>query len=80
MFHINLTGHEKVIAFISHGGLLGLTEAVSVGKPIIVVPFFGDQFTNAAAVAEAGIGVSVSYDDISEDSFSVALQSVLGEK
>ncbi|CAH0714626.1 unnamed protein product, partial [Brenthis ino] len=76
----DLLRHEKVVALITHGGLLSLTEAMSSGKPSIVIPFFGDQPANAAAVSEAGVGLVLSYQDISEESFYNALQRVLSEE
>nr|XP_034827024.1 UDP-glucuronosyltransferase 2B19-like isoform X2 [Maniola hyperantus] len=72
-----LLQHEKIIAFIAHGGLLGMTEAVSAGKPMVVVPFFGDQPANAAAAAAAGFAKVLSYNDLSEESLTDAVQSVL---
>ena len=33
-----------------------MTEAVSAGKPMVVVPFFGDQYNNGATAEAAGIG------------------------
>nr|WEU75318.1 uridine diphosphate-glycosyltransferases 46A16 [Glyphodes pyloalis] len=35
-----LLRHKKVLGFIGHGGMLGMTEAISAGKPMVVVPFF----------------------------------------
>lgn len=35
--------HPNVKAFFTHGGLLGSTEAIHCGKPVICTPFFGDQ-------------------------------------
>ncbi|XP_046962642.1 UDP-glucosyltransferase 2-like [Vanessa cardui] len=76
----DLLRHEKIIAFISHGGLLGTTEAMSAGKPMIILPIFGDQPSNAAAAAEAGVGIVVSYEDLDEDILSNALQTVISDK
>jgi len=45
-------------AFVTHGGANGVHEALSFGIPMAVVPFFGDQPTNADSVAAAGAGVS----------------------
>jgi UDP:flavonoid glycosyltransferase YjiC (YdhE family) len=45
-------------AFVTHGGANGVHEALSFGVPMAVVPFFGDQPTNADSVAAAGAGVS----------------------
>ncbi|XP_039751441.1 UDP-glycosyltransferase UGT5-like isoform X2 [Pararge aegeria] len=72
-----LLQHNKVFAFIAHGGLLGMTEAVSAGKPMVVVPFFGDQPANGAAAAAAGFAKVVPYYDLSEESLTDAIQSVL---
>lgn len=66
-----------MVAFIGHGGLLGMTEAISAGKPMVVVPFYGDQQMNAAAATSLGFAKTVSYADFSEDVLLEALQSVL---
>ncbi|CAG4949313.1 unnamed protein product [Colias eurytheme] len=72
-----LLRHKKVVAFIAHGGLLGMTEAVSAGKPMLVVPFFGDQPSNAAAAESVGFAKVLRYSDLTEESLSAALESVL---
>ncbi|KAM3963660.1 UDP-glycosyltransferase UGT5-like isoform 1-T1 [Aphomia sociella] len=72
-----LLKQKKVLAFIGHGGLLGLTEAISVGKPMVVVPFYGDQPTNAAAAVAIGFAKKVSYAEFSDDTLFEAVQSVL---
>uniref|UniRef100_A0A183C0I4 glucuronosyltransferase n=1 Tax=Globodera pallida TaxID=36090 RepID=A0A183C0I4_GLOPA len=37
--------------FITHGGQNSINEAVKFGVPIILLPFFGDQYNNAEALA-----------------------------
>uniref|UniRef100_A0A914GP37 glucuronosyltransferase n=1 Tax=Globodera rostochiensis TaxID=31243 RepID=A0A914GP37_GLORO len=44
-----LSGGLKL--FITHGGLNSINEAVKFGVPIILFPFFGDQYNNAEALA-----------------------------
>ncbi|XP_061380260.1 UDP-glucosyltransferase 2-like isoform X2 [Danaus plexippus] len=75
-----LLQHEKVVAFIAHGGLLGMTESVYSGKPMVVVPFFGDQPSNAAAAANAGFAKIISYIDMTEKDLGDAVRSVLSEE
>jgi glucuronosyltransferase len=58
--------HEKVVAFMSHGGMMGVSEAVHCGVPTVVTPIYGDQYLNAAALVERGMGVILGYDEISE--------------
>ncbi|XP_072939187.1 UDP-glucosyltransferase 2-like [Epargyreus clarus] len=72
-----LLQHKQVVAFLAHGGLLGMTEAVSAGKPMLVVPFFGDQPTNAAAATAAGFAKYIPYLELTEDALENGLKSVL---
>jgi UDP:flavonoid glycosyltransferase YjiC (YdhE family) len=53
---IQLLGHEKVAAVITHCGWGGTLECMSAGKPVIALPFFGDQPENAAMLIKAGAG------------------------
>ncbi|XP_026732558.1 UDP-glucuronosyltransferase 2B1-like isoform X1 [Trichoplusia ni] len=72
-----LLQHKKVIAFIAHGGLLGMTEAISAGKPMLIVPFYGDQPLNGASATAIGLGKAISYADMSEKTLLDGLKSVL---
>lgn len=49
--------------FISHGGANSFHEAISSAVPLILVPFWGDQFTNAKIVNTLKIGVSFDHDE-----------------
>lgn len=64
-------------AFISHGGLLGTTEAVHCGVPVVVMPQFGDQHTNARALEASGGGVILQLREATEDKVYKALKKVL---
>lgn len=64
-------------AFIAHGGLLGATEAVHCGVPMVVMPQFGDQFTNAKAVEASGGGVILDFRYLTEENIYDALKTVL---
>lgn len=75
----DLLCHPKVKAFISHGGLLGTTESVFCGVPMVVTPFYGDQFLNAGAVEQRRFGVIVDFKDFDEPHISQALDIILNE-
>ncbi|KAI8043739.1 UDP-glycosyltransferase UGT5 [Drosophila gunungcola] len=72
--------HPKVKGFISHGGLLGTTEAVHCGVPMLVTPFYGDQFLNAGAMKQRGFGVIVDFSDFDTDHITRGLRIILGQK
>jgi UDP:flavonoid glycosyltransferase YjiC (YdhE family) len=48
--------HPSVRMFITHGGLNSIGEAVYTHVPLIIIPGYGDQPTNAAKVQESNIG------------------------
>lgn len=64
-------------AFISHGGLLGTTEAVHCGVPVVVMPQYGDQHTNARALEANGGGVILKLREATEGRVYNALKAVL---
>ncbi|KAG5890627.1 hypothetical protein JTB14_020332 [Gonioctena quinquepunctata] len=73
----DILAHPNTIAFISHGGLMGTTEAIYHGVPIIGIPIFGDQFMNVAKSVRKGIAVHLPFSNISEDSLYEAIRSVI---
>ena len=44
---------------VSHGGNNSVTEAMTAGVPLLVLPFSTDQFAGAAALEVAGYGVAL---------------------
>jgi glucuronosyltransferase len=64
---------------MSHGGLLGMIEAVYAGVPIIGIPMFGDQSMNIKAMVDGKMGVSINYNDISKEIILKAVRTVLDQ-
>ncbi|CAH2041369.1 unnamed protein product, partial [Iphiclides podalirius] len=73
----DLLAHPKVLAFYSHCGLLGVTEAVYHGVPIVGMPIYGDQPVNAAAVEESGFGVKINMHDVTKENLLQKFKTVL---
>lgn len=71
------TAHSNVKLFISHGGLLGTTEAVYEGVPILSMPIFGDQMTNIKAVMDKGAAQMMYYGELNEDEIFTKIKSML---
>lgn len=74
------TEHENVLAFISHGGLLGTLEAIHTATPVIGMPFFYDQFQNIEILIERGIGIRLDYQSLNVDSFQRAINEIINNK
>lgn len=68
----------KATAFISHGGLGGIKEAIYHGIPQIVLPVLYDQPFNAKRVAGLGIGECIFPEQLTPMSLTTALSTVLG--
>ncbi|KAH8412232.1 hypothetical protein KR009_000668 [Drosophila setifemur] len=68
--------HPKVKLFWSHGGLLGTTESVHCGKPMLVTPIYGDQFLNAFSVQNRGMGLKLDYEQITEPNLKRAFNKL----
>ncbi|KAG6455502.1 UDP-glucosyltransferase 2 [Manduca sexta] len=73
----DLLNHPNCMAFVTHGGLLSLTEAVAAGVPSLIIPILGDQFGNAAHAQRAGVAEVLPFKDIEEESMFEALNKVL---
>ncbi|XP_026501561.2 UDP-glucosyltransferase 2-like [Vanessa tameamea] len=68
--------HPNVIAFVSHGGMLSISEAAHCGTPLLTIPFFGDQFSNSAAVADSGLGMTMYFDHLNDDNLAEAIKQL----
>ncbi|KAL4718835.1 hypothetical protein ACJJTC_013057, partial [Scirpophaga incertulas] len=51
---LSVLGHPNCKLFITHAGILSISEAIHVGVPIISVPMYGDQFLNAHRAVQKG--------------------------
>ncbi|KAJ6648179.1 UDP-glycosyltransferase UGT5, partial [Pseudolycoriella hygida] len=69
--------HPKVRVFITHGGLLGSSEAAYCGVPVVATPMYGDQFLNSAAFVDRGMGKVVKYEEISKETMEEAIKFAL---
>lgn len=68
----DVLAHPNLVLFITHGGIFGSQESTYYGVPMLIMPFYADQFRNARNVERNGHGLVLNYNEIS--------QQLLGEK
>ncbi len=62
---------------VTHGGNNSVTEALTCGVPMLVLPFSTDQFAGAAAIETAGPGVALDPNAASAADVTAAVRRVL---
>lgn len=69
--------HPNVKVFMTHAGLMGSSEAAYCGVPVVSTPMYGDQFLNAAAMKQRGMGTILHFEDITENTVIRSIKKVL---
>jgi MGT family glycosyltransferase len=69
----------QVDLVITHGGNNTTTEAMHVGKPMILLPLFWDQYDNAQRVDEQGFGVRLPTYAFTDAQMHGAIERLLGD-
>ncbi|XP_029012753.1 2-hydroxyacylsphingosine 1-beta-galactosyltransferase [Betta splendens] len=75
----DLLGHPNTRAFLSHGGLNSIYEAMYHGVPVVGVPLFGDHYDTMTRVAAKGMGVMLHWKYMSEEDLYAALTRVIND-
>lgn len=73
----DVLAHPNVKLFITHGGLLGTTEAIIEGVPLLGIPVYSDQTLNMMKAEEMGYGIKLSYKDLNEEIISKRINEIL---
>lgn len=73
----DILSHPNVKVFITHGGLLGTTEAVVEGIPVLGIPIYGDQRMNMKKAESKGYGILLDYNNITESSLTYFLNEII---
>jgi glucuronosyltransferase len=76
----SILAHPKSRCFVTHGGISGHQEAIYFGVPTITLPLFLDQRKIARKSEYLGLGVSMRLSNLTESSFSWALDEVLDKE
>ena len=71
--------HKNVIAFMSHCGLSGVFEAVATGTPVVAIPLFTDQPSNAALLCYRGAAVYLNFRTVTKEKILAALNTIVND-
>ncbi|XP_017101752.2 UDP-glycosyltransferase UGT5 [Drosophila bipectinata] len=75
----DILAHPKVLAFVTHGGMLSTTESIYHGKPVIGLPIFSDQFFNMAHAEQAGYGIMLDFKNLKANDFRAAIERIVSD-
>nr|XP_019612561.1 PREDICTED: 2-hydroxyacylsphingosine 1-beta-galactosyltransferase [Rhinolophus sinicus] len=73
----DLLGHSHIKAFLSHGGLNSIFEAMYHGVPVVGVPLFGDHYDTMTRVQAKGMGILLEWKTVTEGELYEALVKVI---
>ncbi|XP_077977058.1 2-hydroxyacylsphingosine 1-beta-galactosyltransferase-like [Glandiceps talaboti] len=76
----DLIGHPKTKAFIGHGGMNGVYEAIYHGVPMVGVPIFGDHYDNFARLVDKGMCLTIDVTTLTQDKIYNAVTTIIQDE
>ncbi|KAK7085063.1 UDP-glucuronosyltransferase 2A1 [Halocaridina rubra] len=76
----DVLGHKNVQAFLTHGGLLSMQEAVYHNVPVVGLPLMSDQHLNVRQSVTLGIGRELSLETLTSDAIVEAITTIIENK
>lgn len=73
----DILAHPHVRAFANLGDFLSLQEAVCHSKPVLALPISTQQTKGAAVVRNTGLGLSLAWEELTEDLLVRTLREVV---
>lgn len=73
----DVLAHPNIKLFITHGGLLGTTEALVEGVPVLGIPIYADQKMNMIKAHDLNYGILMELDEIDDELVENNLRKLL---
>lgn len=73
----DLLAHKNVKLFITQGGQHSIEEAIYREVPLLAVPFFGDQFSNAKRIEGRELGKWLDVEKITSDELVETIDEII---
>ncbi|XP_058122291.1 UDP-glycosyltransferase UGT5-like [Anopheles ziemanni] len=73
----DVLAHPNIRLFVSHGGIFGTQESIYWARPMLFVPFYGDQHSNARKFQKAGIGLTLQILNVTVEDFSSKIEQIV---
>ncbi|RCN49892.1 hypothetical protein ANCCAN_03927 [Ancylostoma caninum] len=74
-----ILGHNKTVAFVSHGGLKSLKDTICGGVPVVYIPLFAEQSHNGEVARSAGFAETLSKTQLTSDLIERTVRRVAGQ-
>jgi MGT family glycosyltransferase len=71
---------KQAALFITHGGMNSVSEAMTCGVPMVVIPFTSDQPVNAKQVERLNLGRILPPKSVTAESLKAAAQTVIEDE
>lgn len=79
IFAFKTVGHRNTKLFISHGGLLGIQEAIYQAVPVLGLPLCNDQYSNIAVTTKQGFGIKLDWNNLTDVSLRNAIERLIDD-
>ncbi|CAG7731239.1 unnamed protein product [Allacma fusca] len=75
----DILAHPKIKAFVTHSGLMSITEAIFHGVPLVSLPVTAEQDYNAERIHARGYGVRLEIGSLTENDLADAIYKVVND-
>lgn len=73
----DILAHSNLLAFITHGGMMSIQEAIDREIPMIIVPLTYDQPANAESLVAKGVALRLNLNEITNNSLTTAIGEIM---